>query len=140
MWKKLLPRVEKMYELLPRSDSHHFTIHVINTHHLKGNQLVGEYIGRGSLLGNPFSHMKGTTAKFLVRTREEAVNLYEKALAGAIKRGAPVTMGELKRLADIAKTRPLELRCYCSPKSCHGDVIKRFIENYLERGDWLHEA
>lgn len=111
-------------------------IHVVNTHHLKRNFTGTEYIGRGSSLGNPWSHMEGTTARFHVNTRDEAVACYESALTDAIKRNAPYTMGELNRLAELAKRGDLNLRCFCTPKSCHGDVIKKFIERYLQTGSW----
>ena len=36
------------------------------------------YIGRPSKWGNPFSHKKGTQAKFLVSSREEAIAEFRK--------------------------------------------------------------
>ncbi|NET55429.1 MAG: DUF4326 domain-containing protein [Symploca sp. SIO2E6] len=32
-------------------------------------------------------------------------------------------VSELKRLYELSKTRKVRLLCWCSPKSCHGDVI-----------------
>ena len=38
------------------------------------------YIGRGSIYGNPYSHLENTKATFKVATREEAVKKYEEYL------------------------------------------------------------
>jgi hypothetical protein len=35
---------------------------------------------------------------------------------------------ELRHLATIAQSGDLQLGCWCSPQSCHGDVIKAAIE------------
>ena len=37
---------------------------------------VDVYCGRGSVLGNPFSHKEGTKATFVVESRDEAVEAY----------------------------------------------------------------
>lgn len=99
----------------------------------------GEYIGRGkhSPLGNPFSHMPGTLAQYQVLTRDEAVDKYEEHLRYKVRLRDPNFLRELERLAEIAKRGDLKLRCFCAPKRCHGDVIKKFIERYLQTGNWL---
>ena len=94
-------------------------ITVVNKHHND----VGEYIGRGSPLGNPWSHMAGTSAAYQVDTRDEAISNYRKWLEDQISEGNPVVINELDRLASIAMVRPLVLQCYCKPAACHGDVI-----------------
>lgn len=91
----------------------------------------GEYIGRGSPLGNPFTHTKGTRALFMVSSRDEAVNKYEVYLNGKIANDDPVIIKELERLAEIAMKGPLVLRCFCAPKRCHGDVIKKVLETAI---------
>jgi hypothetical protein len=35
------------------------------------------YIGRGSVLGNPFSHLKSSKASVVVNSREEAIERYK---------------------------------------------------------------
>lgn len=96
-------------------------IMVVNRHH--PNAPKGEYIGRGSPLGNPYSHLAGTSAAFQVDTRDEAISLYRDWLQGQISIKNPEIVGELDRLATIAMQRPLVLECYCKPAACHGDVI-----------------
>ena len=75
------------------------------------------YIGRGSEYGNPFTHLplEQTTAKYQVETREEAVAEYEKWLLAQ-----PELVAKVKK--ELKNKR---LGCYCSPLSCHGDILAR---------------
>lgn len=102
-------------------------IMVVNQHHTSD----GEYIGRGSPLGNPFTHMNGTRALFKVKNRDEAVDKYAIYLNGKIAGNDPAIIKELERLAYIAMDGPLILRCFCAPKRCHGDVIKQVLETAI---------
>jgi len=72
------------------------------------------YIGRPSKWGNPFSHKRGTLAKFLTQTREEAVTEYEKWIK---------TQTHL--MDSLPELNGKILACWCSPKACHGDVLAR---------------
>ena len=102
------------------------TINIINTYHLCHEP--HEYIGRGSPLGNPFSHMSGTKAEHQVDSRENAIESYKVWLLNQIQEGNQTVIDEMDRLAMIAIEKGvLNLRCYCAPKPCHGDVIKEFI-------------
>ena len=100
------------------------------------------FIGRPSILGNPYTHIKDKTtlASYVVRTRDEAIELYDHYFdvmySGNI---------EYQKLIDeiYEKWRRGEdvyLECYCKPKRCHGDIIveklqKRFIkENFKKFG------
>lgn len=109
------------------------TIEVINSHHLKGRK-EGEYIGRGSPLGNPYSHQEGTTALYKVASREEAIEKYRIWLEDQIVKENQEIINELERLTDLALYEgKLLLRCFCAPAPCHGDVIKDTIEGLIER-------
>lgn len=102
------------------------TITVVNHHHLVFED--NEYIGRGSPLGNPYSHMDNTKAEHKVGTREEAIAAYRQWLMDQIASGNAVVIQELDRLATIAMNQgKLILRCYCAPKACHGDVIREVL-------------
>lgn len=80
------------------------------------------YIGRGSIWGNPYTHIpKGTKAEFVVDTVEEAIGLYKKHLWSQIKSGE-VTKEMLLSLDEK------RLGCFCKPKPCHGDVIAKAVE------------
>lgn len=106
-------------------------INVVNKHH----RAQGEYIGRGSPLGNPYSHMKGTKALYLVRNRQEAVEKYHDWLKERLEdRSNHAVVGELHRLMQIAlREGELNLLCFCAPRACHGDVVKQVLEVMIER-------
>lgn len=76
------------------------------------------YIGRGSKWGNPYTHIKDrvTQATFIVDSREEAISKYREYLLNS-----PELMASLDELEGKV------LGCWCSPKSCHGDVILELL-------------
>lgn len=104
-------------------------IKVINIHHKKEEK--GEYIGRPSVLGNPYSHLEKTKAKFKTKSREEAIDKYKEWITEQIETNQSVR-DELNRLYLIAKRGELVLKCFCSPLPCHGDVIKSLIEEKIK--------
>ena len=94
-------------------------IKIINYHHLCFEE--NEYIGRGSPLNNPFEITDEMP-------REAAIEAYAKWLLEQIKAENQEVIGELDRLAAIAMEKgKLILRCYCAPKPCHGDVIRKVL-------------
>ena len=54
-------------------------IHIYNKNTEEHNGPDVFYCGGGSILGNPYTHIKDrqTKAKFIVRTRDEAIERYE---------------------------------------------------------------
>jgi Domain of unknown function (DUF4326) len=84
----------------------------------------GVYIGRPSILGNPFKIGKDGT-------REEVIQKYRVWLWEHIKRRDRIYR-ELERLAAIARRSDLTLICWCKERDrdvdCHGDPLKRSIE------------
>ena len=97
-------------------------ITVVNKHHKQD----GEYIGRGSPLGNPWP-IHGFD------TREIVIARYKVYLRQQIENGNISVISELERLGNIAiTTGSLKLQCFCSPQSCHGDVIKEVLENAIQ--------
>ena len=98
---------------------------------------VRVYIGRPSPLGNPFTHIhdRKTKAEYIVASRDEAVRRYEGWLRKQIAEASPI-YGKIGDLVSILLDGfDLELECWCAPKSCHGDIIKKVI---LE-DDWLNK-
>lgn len=84
-----------------------------------------EYVGRPSPLGNPF-YMKDESQRDAV-CDAYAKWLYEEV---HVKRN-PVLHAELSRLRRLMHERgTLILGCYCSPKRCHADTIKAYLESY----------
>lgn len=67
------------------------------------------YIGRGSKWGNPF---------FIGRdgTREEVVEKYREMLLFS------------DMVLEVKELIGHDLVCFCSPKACHGHVLKEFVE------------
>jgi hypothetical protein len=76
------------------------------------------YIGRPSKWGNPYSHKKGTLAKFFRPTRDECVEAYRQW----------ITEGEGSHLLeDLTELKGKVLGCWCKPQACHGDVLKDLV-------------
>jgi hypothetical protein len=99
------------------------------------NELSTVYIGRGSVYGNPFTHLPlaNTQAIVQVGSVDEAVKAYRDWLDGDPK-WAHIEPD--RRLAILAKIPTLKdddvLGCYCRPRhACHGDVLVEFWEAHL---------
>lgn len=105
---------------------------MINVVHCKVVQ-NHEYIGRPSVLGNMFTHKKGTKADVIVASREEAVAMYRKWIVYKIKQKDKDVLDELRRLKQIAINGELNLGCWCAPQACHGDVIKDILERSINK-------
>ena len=80
------------------------------------------YIGRPSKWGNPFSHLPRSRAEIQVASRDEAVARYEEWV-----KTQPHLMAALQEL------RGKVLGCWCSPQSCHGDVLARLAAELPEK-------
>lgn len=107
------------------------TITVVNQRHTR----AGEYIGRPSPLGNPFTHLPGTTAQTRVATRAAAVARYHAWLLEQVRARNSHVTAEIDRLARLAVTSgDLVLRCWCAPQACHGDVLKVYLEQGIAAG------
>jgi hypothetical protein len=88
---------------------------------------AGVYIGRPSLLGNPFKI--GVHGE-----RSEVIGLYRRWLWDRVNEKGEV-YAELKRLAMLAKQGDLTLICWCVPKSCHGQVVRSAVAYLNSIGD-----
>lgn len=89
------------------------------------------YIGRPSVLGNPYTHLKSSKAsKYLVPTRDKAIELYEPYFYDRLEDGE--FHDELNKIIELYKEhKKINLICWCKPKSCHGDYIKSYLEKVL---------
>ena len=82
------------------------------------------YIGRPSPLGNPF--VLGRDG-----TRAEVIEKYEGWFRAQVVMDNAAVLGELRRIWQLAQTHGhVELVCWCAPLACHGDVIKRFLDEH----------
>ena len=95
------------------------------------------YIGRGSALGNPFTHLdlSETKAEYKCNSRDEAISNYESYIKNKIKEKDFKICRELNNIFLLAIKQDINLVCYCSPKSCHGDIIKKIIEEKLNENN-----
>jgi len=69
------------------------------------------YIGRGSKWGNPFLIGKDGT-------RKEVIFKYRNYI-----------LNNKELMTCIHELKDKTLGCWCSPKPCHGDVLKEIAEN-----------
>ena len=108
---------------------------VVNRHTFTGPRDESYvYIGRGTPLGNNWSHVPETAPQFRVGSREEAVGRYRQWLWHEIQRGNGPALKALETLKERAVAgEKLSLACSCSPQLCHGDVIKAAIEHLAQR-------
>ena len=113
-------RTKKEQQAWVNRPSVQLKIDVVNKHHGK----TGEYIGRGSPLGNPFPITKELP-------RDEAIAKYEIWLNEQIQEQNPVVLRELERIGAMALNGSLVLQCFCSPLPCHGHVIKKVIHKAI---------
>jgi hypothetical protein len=83
----------------------------------------GVYIGRPSVLGNPFTHLEISTAVWRVASRDEAIDSYEKWLRDRVTEGDKYIREALDAIPDGAT-----LVCWCAPLRCHADVVRNVLE------------
>ncbi len=89
----------------------------------KGNN-VYIYIGRPSILGNPFKIGPDGT-------RLDVVEKYKDWLLTHIKMRDRI-YNKLKEISEMTKAgKHVYLGCWCAPLPCHGDVIKEIIEQWI---------
>jgi ribA/ribD-fused uncharacterized protein len=115
-------------------------INVLNKHNLLPNQ-TGIYIGRGSPLGNPIcieGMSNHPSCKKVVKTRGEAISEFEKYLREEIWSGNPEICNAVNGLIiDRLNDREINLICFCAPKPCHGEVVKKFVEEQKYCINWF---
>lgn len=75
------------------------------------------YIGRPSKFGNPYSHKEGTIAEFKVDNREESIRMYEQYL-----------LNNNELFNSLHELKYKTLGCWCKPLSCHGDILKKYVD------------
>lgn len=92
-------------------------------------------IYRGSILGNPYTHIKDkkTLASFVVRTREEAIERYKGYFDRMYKGNMPFRFLIDEMYEKYKRGEDIYLECYCAPLPCHGDIIKDKLEKRLVR-------
>ena len=109
-------------------------IYVYNSHNedftLKPNNY---YIGRPSILGNPFTHngVKTNRAKLAFKTREEAIEAYEKYFDTMYGKDDEFTKAFDEIYEHYKNGEDIYLQCFCKPLACHGDIIANKLQKKL---------
>ena len=107
-------------------------------HHKRSGMIKDgvQYIGRPSILGNPFTHLEtDTLAQFKVATVEQAICEYRTYFYNRLNADSDFR-NEVARLVRIYQMRGvLFLSCWCKDElrpskkdhGCHCDVVREFI-------------
>lgn len=78
------------------------------------------YIGRGSVLGNPFRIGEDGT-------RDQVIDRYREWLYVRLTRSE--FMSDLNEMVRVLEQgQPLILGCFCAPLRCHGDIIREYLD------------
>ena len=94
-----------------------------NANHYKG---PGVQVYRPSPLANPFSFKHSNFDTVKVADRDEAIHEYEKWLdAQLLDSSSPASTAFGHLLQQLKQNGKLVLICWCVPKRCHADVLRR---------------
>lgn len=91
------------------------------------------YIGRPSILGNPFSHngVRTVFKTLTFKTREEAIEAYEKYFDEMYGKDEEFTKAFDEIYEHYKNGEDIYLQCFCKPKACHGDIIADRLQKKL---------
>lgn len=117
------------------------TIYVVHTK--RTDTVTKIYVGRPTVLGNPFTHLaRSTKADVQVASVTEAVMAYEDYFYNKVDEGTDEPFLEaLENIFQAAQAGDVHLACWCKDelkpynsdyKICHADVIRNFINDSLE--------
>lgn len=81
------------------------------------------YIGRGSIYGNPYSHVRSSHKVIYVPDRHEAIRRYRRWLLKL----ETVAWCDPPTFEQIMALKGKRLGCSCKPENCHGDVLVEWI-------------
>ena len=105
---------------------------MITLMNLRNSKITEPYdvkIDRTSPLGNPYpENIKNG------QTRDVVCDRYQEWFNGLIESKHPRIMLELRRLYSLHKQHgQLRIFCWCTPKRCHGETIKTFLEQHITK-------
>lgn len=91
------------------------------------------FVGRGSLFGNPFNPSDGKDlSKLSDKGRDEVCDKYEEFFPVELKRNPEFRSAVIYLVKKALSDGELVLGCFCSPKRCHAETIKDYVELILE--------
>ena len=85
----------------------------------KYREKYDQYIGRGSIWGNPFILEDGVT-------RDEVIDNFTGYFYTRL-------LEDEEFLKQTLALKGKTLGCFCKPKKCHGDVIANFLNEFHSR-------
>jgi hypothetical protein len=98
-------------------------IRIVNKHH---DTSAGVYVGRPTLLGNPYRVQRDARAQAVERYRIWLRQQWQ--IGGAVKEA-------LLELARVYRERDeLTLICWCAPQQCHAEVIREAVLGIVQHG------
>jgi hypothetical protein len=101
-----------------------YEVQVVNRRTYTGKD--AHYVGRPTILGNPFSAKQ--------HGQEEAISKYKDWLNLQWTTNNEKVIDALMYLATTLKhDGKIILACWCAPKACHADVIKKALLNIIDR-------
>ena len=91
------------------------------------------YCGRGSVLGNPYTHIrdKETKARYIVDSRDEAIARYSSYFDVMYGSNLKFTRAVDRIYEKYKAGEDVYLGCYCKPQACHCDVIVNKLRSRL---------
>ena len=112
-------------------------IEVVNKHwHIPSENDV--YCGRGSPVGNPYSHLPSTVSGVIkVGSREEAVAKFREDFDRRYWNDAMFYHFMQNLTMRERAGKDTNLVCFCAPHICHCDVIKEWVESQIDQSQLL---
>jgi len=91
------------------------------------------YVGRGSPLGNPYTHngKRSNKAKLSFKTREESIEAYKRFFKAVYGEDNELTRYFDKIYEKYKNGEDVYLQCFCKPLPCHADFIASELERKL---------
>ena len=100
------------------------------------------YIGRKSPLGNPFTFdgKRSKLAELSFKTREEALKAYELYFESEYGKNNDLTKEFDKIYQRYKEGNDIYLQCFCKPEKCHGDFIKKMLQQKLIKDKMVNKT
>lgn len=88
------------------------------------------YIGRPSILGNPYSHLPEDKCQaiYKCKTRDESIQRYSGYFDLMYGKNKEFTELIDEMYEKYKAGEDIYLECYCKPEPCHGDIIAEKLE------------
>lgn len=103
------------------------TITIMNLRNTKPTEPYDFYIDRRSPLGNKFPMKDESERDEVCEKYEEWFNKMKNS--SSIIKNAPRSKLVNEMLTALKKYGQVRLFCWCAPKRCHGDTIKKYLED-----------